>query len=38
MLGIIEGFGTGIWIIKKAYQNYSLKPKYVIGENFIKVV
>ncbi|MCK9536933.1 MAG: putative DNA binding domain-containing protein [Bacilli bacterium] len=38
MLGIIERFGTGIWRIKKSYQSYFLKPKYVIKKNFIKVV
>lgn len=38
MLGIIERFGIGIWRINKSYQNYSLKPKYVIKDNFIKVI
>jgi ATP-dependent DNA helicase RecG len=38
VLEIIEKFGTGIRRIKKAYEQYHLKPKYQIDKNFIKVV
>ena len=38
MLGIIERFETVIWRIKKAYQKFLLEPKYVIKNNFIKVI
>lgn len=37
-LGIIEKFGTGILRIRNAYRNHLLKPKYVIKENYIKVI
>lgn len=37
LLGIIERFGTGIQRIRKAYETYTVKPKFVITENSISV-
>lgn len=37
-LGIIERFGTGIKRINNSYIGYNKKPKYIIKDNFIKVI